>query len=72
MKYQRNLHVSPLRPARLAAAMFRRARVTAHSHTAAGPSDTELRQWKIALSVKILLADYDKPMYEKGKLTGWF
>jgi hypothetical protein len=72
MQYQRNLHVPPPRPARLAAAMLRRARVTAHSRPATGPSDTELHQWKIKRCVKILLADYDKPMYEKGKLTGWF
>jgi hypothetical protein len=72
MQYRRSLHIPPLRPARLAAATLRRARVTAHSRPAAGPSDTELRQWRSERYVKITLEDYDKTTYEKGKLTGWF
>ena len=42
MQYRRSLHIPPLRPARLAAATLRRARVTAHSRPAAGPSEMEL------------------------------
>ena len=43
MKQQRDLAlIPPLHPARLAAAILRRAFLEAHSRSAAGPSDMEL------------------------------
>jgi hypothetical protein len=72
MKYQRDLHVSPLRPARLAAAMFRRAfywPILTRPPVRATRSciGENIERW-----VKITLADYDKTTYEKGKLTDLF
>ena len=72
MKYQRDLHVSPLRPARLAAAMFRRAFylpiLTRPPVRATRSCICEnIERW-----VKITLADYDKTTYERGKLTDLF
>ena len=72
MKYQRNLYVPPLRPARLAAAMFRRA---FYGPILTRPPVRATRSCvgeNIEHRTKITLADYDKTTYEKGKLTGWF
>jgi hypothetical protein len=71
MQYQCNLNVRPLRPARFVAAISDEL-VSGPFSSAAGPSDTEMHQWKIERCVKVLLADYDNTMYEKGRLTGWF
>jgi hypothetical protein len=43
MNQHKPCHVLPLHPARRAAAMLRRARVTAHSRPAADPIEMELR-----------------------------
>ena len=72
MKYQRSLHIPPLRPARRAAAMFRRA---FYWPILTRPPVRVTRNCigeNIEHRVKITLADYDKTTYEKGKLTGWF
>jgi hypothetical protein len=72
MQYQRNMHVPPLHPARLAAATFRRA---FYVPILTRPPVRAIRNCicgNIERIVKITLADYDKTMYEKGKLTGWF
>jgi hypothetical protein len=72
MKYQRDLHIRPLRPARLAAAILRRAfwlpiLVRPPVRAIRSCICENIERW-----MKITLADYDKTTYEKGKLTGWF
>ncbi len=66
----------PLHPARHAAARLRRARVTAHSRSATGPSDMELHPWLSRTQKEekeeIKLEFYAAKPYEREKLTGWF
>jgi len=72
MQYQRNVHILPLRPARLAAATFRRA---LYLPILTRPPVRAIRSCvcgNIEQILKITLADYGKTTYEKGKLTGWF
>jgi len=68
--------VRPLHSARRAAARLRRARATAHSRSAAGPSDMKLRQGSSRAQKEekeeIKLEFYVSKPYERGKLTGWF
>jgi len=72
MRSLRKVYLRPLRPARLAAARFRRA---FYVPILTRPPVRAIRSCicgNIERIVKITLADYDKTMYEKGKLTGWF
>ena len=72
MRNLRKVCFRPLRSARLAAAMFRRA---FYEPILTRPPVRAIRSCisgNIERIVKITLADYDKTMYEKGKLTGWF
>jgi len=72
MRSLRKVYLRPLRPARLAAAMFRRA---FYVPILTRPTVRAIRSCicgNIERIVNFTLADYDKTMFVNGILTGWF